>query len=223
MIERILLIACVPFIAAWSPFDQTSKVDGSRRVGVERSQTVQTYEGGRTFQPMIQIECRNGVSYVFLHFDRVMSGRGQSIAYRVDTGTPKRIWMTNTTDYKAFGVSGRAAVLFAQELIDGKQLHVRATPYNSGAIEITFEIDGLRDAVKDVANACKWAAHLRAAKADAAAGAEMQKYLPAHRACFCAEMYKYRSDFDKCLAPIPAHLHKRIMNSRAPDCSAYRK
>lgn len=172
---------------------------------------------------MIQIECRNGVSYVFLHFDQVMSGRGQSIAYRVDTGTPKRTWMTNSTDFKAFGMSGRAAVLFAQELIDGKRLHVRATPYNSGAIELTFEIDGLRDAVKDVAEACKWSAHLKAAKQDAAADAEMRKYLPAHRACFCTELYKgLRSDFDRCLAPIPPHLHKRIMSTRAPDCSAYR-
>ena len=154
--HRVAIIAAIPFLlGAWKSWDETSRVDGARRVAVEKEQSPERYEG-RTFTPVIQFECRAGVSYAWLHFDRVMGCRGQTVAYKAGEKAPRRLWMQNSTDCKSLGITGGAAIGLAQQAMDVFVVHVRATPYNSGSIELSFDVAGLREAVAPVARACRW-------------------------------------------------------------------
>lgn len=141
----------------WTPGEETSRIDGTKRIYIWRKSTEEMrYDGTMRDRPSILIQCRSGAPFVWFQFERVMTGDGQMIAYKIDEKPPQKIWMTISTSHTSLGLSGAHATAFAKRLLGAKQLHIRATPHGSGPVEVSFDLSGIDEAAKPVRQACKW-------------------------------------------------------------------
>lgn len=220
-LRALTLAMLVPALAAWTPVQEESRVDGAKRIAIYRTamDAPMTYNNWMKYSPEIILECRSGVTWVVLNFDRVMGGRGQTIAYRVDKKPPGRIWMANSTDYKAFIVTGGAALAFARQLIDGEVLHVRATPHASGDIEVSFSLSGIKEAIEPIVKACKWPTPAQAAAA-ARAAREREAANRRHYECLTANSFQA----EKCahLNPDKAEAARDVERARRREANQAR-
>ncbi len=146
---------------SWHVREERSKLDDSRSVFIStESKEYLKDRFGSSDRAMLFIRCKENTTSAFItfagHFMSDIQGYGR-VDYRVDGRKASRSTMDASTDNKALGLwSGRKSIPFAKNLFDGSELYVRATPYSESAIEMTFPIDGLKEAITPLRDACNW-------------------------------------------------------------------
>lgn len=79
------------------------------------------------------------------------------VTYRFDKERAKTISMDESTNNQALGLwDGRRSIPFLKEMIGKHTLVMRVTPFNASAVEVTFDVTGFEEAVKDIRSTCKW-------------------------------------------------------------------
>ena len=82
---------------------------------------------------------------------------GGRVLLRHDKEQAININMTESTDNKALGLwSGGKSIPVIKRLLEKKSLYVRATPFNDSPVETTYNIAGLKNAIKPLRAACGW-------------------------------------------------------------------
>ncbi|MBU2983516.1 type VI secretion protein [Lentibacter algarum] len=148
-------------IGSWSVVKSESGFDDSSRV-VLRQTSTNTISGrfGGTANPSLLVRCQENTTSLFLvaggHFLSDIQSYGR-VDYRVDDRKAGRKSMKTSTDNQALGLwGGGQSIPFIKEIMSGKQLLVRLTPYNESPLEFSFEIDGLDEAIEPLRKACNW-------------------------------------------------------------------
>lgn len=85
------------------------------------------------------------------------SGGYGKVDYRVDKGRALSVDMrSNTTNEYLALYGGKASIPFIKALFGGQKLLIRATPLNEAAIDVTFAISHLEEAIIPIRDACNW-------------------------------------------------------------------
>ncbi|MFZ2869635.1 type VI secretion system-associated protein TagO [Zavarzinia sp.] len=148
----------------WRVVTEVSPIDDSRNVYLSVASDAEIADRfGRPVRPALHLACRENVTSLWLNFGGLFMADIQGfgdVTVRVDAERARRISMRASTDHEALGLwTGGQAVPFIQGLFGRENLFVRAVPFSSGAVDLTFAIGGLAEAVKPLATACHWGAH----------------------------------------------------------------
>lgn len=115
---------------------------------------------GRSADASFHVRCLEGTTSAFVnfggHFMSEIEGRGR-VDYRVDDRQPSNAEMRVSSNNQALGLwRDDIAIPFIRRIIDGNSLYVRAIPYGESALEMTFPIAGLDEAIAPLREACGW-------------------------------------------------------------------
>lgn len=115
--------------------------------------------GYETERPMLFLRCQDNTTTAFMVTDCFMSdvqGYG-SVRYRVDKQPEKKRNFKSSTDNMALGLwSYNRSRPFIDHLQGGDRLIMQYTPYNDSPVLSTFDISGLKEALKPLRKECGW-------------------------------------------------------------------
>lgn len=155
-------LASFPASAAdrWAVETTTSKIDDSTNVVASMpADEVAMTRFGRPSEINAILQCVEGRTGFFIHFGRFymsdFAGQGV-VTVRVDKRKAKRIPMTGSTDHRALGLTGGAAIRAAKGMTGKSTLLIAAVPVNEGEVQASFSLAGFDNAVAAVRAACKW-------------------------------------------------------------------
>lgn len=79
------------------------------------------------------------------------------VSYRIDSEKARTANMTESTNNRSLGLwTGGKSIPVIKQMFEKSKMVVRATPFNENPFTVTFDIAGLKDAVKPLQDACKW-------------------------------------------------------------------
>ncbi len=114
---------------------------------------------GRPSQITAILQCINGRTGFFIDFGNFymsdFSGRGV-VTVRLDKDKARQIPMTESTDHKALGLVGGAAIRAAKSMKGMNTLVIAAVPVNESEVQASLSLAGFDDAMAAVRKACKW-------------------------------------------------------------------
>lgn len=147
--------------ARWHTEIDTSPLDDSSVVLVygQSSELIRNHKGQREHGEIIFL-CEEGVTSVHFYFAGFLMTQfdgGDEVDYRIDKRPAGRRTMDISTDNRALGLwSSDDAIALATELMAAEQLYVRATPMSESPVGMTFDLDGLEEALAPLRAACAW-------------------------------------------------------------------
>ncbi|MBC6442251.1 MAG: hypothetical protein GDA53_03840 [Rhodobacteraceae bacterium] len=143
----------------WRRQYETSPVDDSRTEYLSLSGTsIRGRYSISRVTPTFQIRCQENSTHMYFHFDgHFMSDhRHGHITYRIDKEKARTRKFEESNNNKSLGLWSGSGIGFLKSLFDHDKLFIRATPYNENVVETTFNITGLREAIKPLRKACNW-------------------------------------------------------------------
>ena len=153
----------VPIIGkgSWDVSIDKSKLDDSKSVFLFLdSIDLHTDRYGSEKSLNIIIRCKENSTALYISFaDQFMSdlNGGDIVTYRIDKQKAKKKTFSASNNSAFLGLwNGGRSIPFIKELISGKELYVVATPHSSSAVSGAFKIEGLREAIKPLREACSW-------------------------------------------------------------------
>ena len=144
-----------PSIGNWYVSSKTSQIDDSKKITLilEADDSITTAFGKVT--PSLVIRCSEAETNVFIGW-KVYLGLDQTeILTRFDSTQAQTKTWSISTDHKAAFVQG-SDVAFAKKMMNHGKLLAQVTPYAEVPVTATFNIEGLREAIKPLRNACSW-------------------------------------------------------------------
>ena len=144
----------------WFIRETVSNVDDSNNVMLW-TEALDTNRGrfGSSVRLSLVAACGENSTSVWINFGgHFMSDhRHGTVIYRVDKQTAERKNFFESNNNEALGLwSGRSAIPFLKQLLGHDQLFIKATPYSESALEATFDISGLEQAITPLREACNW-------------------------------------------------------------------
>ena len=140
---------------------EKSPLDDSDIVAVFRRSREAIVEGeGKAEHGGMVFLCEEGqtsVSFYFAGLFMTQFDGGDQVAYRIDQFPAQRTAMGVSPDNQRIGLwSSDDAIALATELMAAEQLYVRATPMSESPVGMTFDLDGLEEALAPLRAACAW-------------------------------------------------------------------
>lgn len=145
---------------SWAIDRSVSKIDDSTTVVASvPADEIAVNRYGRPNQINAILQCTEGRTGFFIHFGNFymsdFSGRGV-VTVRVDKKKARQIPMQESTDHKALGLMGGAAIRLAKTMEGKGSLVIAAVPVNEQEVQASFSLAGFDDALAAVRAACKW-------------------------------------------------------------------
>jgi type VI secretion system protein VasI len=146
----------------WATRLERSPMDDSESVFMALASDRVTRCGwNRSTRIMFTIRCVEGETAVILHtsclFPADMEPRTGEVAFRLDKEPALSVAMAESNDNSALGLwTAESAVPFIERMFDREKLTLRLFPYREDPLTLTFNIGGLRDAIKPLRQACRW-------------------------------------------------------------------
>lgn len=108
--------------------------------------------------PVLILRYRDKETNLYIEWHEYFSKGTTSVTYRFDTERAKTgSWLVSTSNDSTFyPYKSKDTIKFIQRLMEADRFVVRATPYGSGPRTITFDIRGLKNAVKQFNNVLPW-------------------------------------------------------------------
>ncbi|WP_071674888.1 type VI secretion system-associated protein TagO [Nioella nitratireducens] len=153
--------AAPPVETAWETRIERSDMTDDTNVYL----TVQSNEPvhcgwGAGGHPTLYLRCRENTTAVIFstgcHMASGFGGYGQ-VTYRLDRNDPRERGFTESTNNRSLGLwRGGQAIPFIRDMFGHDTLRARMTPFSENAIEMTFDISGVEEAVTPLREACNW-------------------------------------------------------------------
>jgi len=95
---------------------------------------------------------------LYITWHEYFSGYATHVTYRFDTERAKtESWLVSTSNDSTFySHKSRDTIKFIQRLMEADRFVVQVTPYRSGPVTVTFDVRGLKNAVKQFNNVLPW-------------------------------------------------------------------
>lgn len=147
-------------VSQWEVKQEKSKIDDSENVYMSvDSLEIHSRSFGQPDHLRLMIFCRERRTDVFIQFaGEYMSdiqGGGRT-TFRLDKNKAFEMNLIASTSHKALGLPTSENLKFVKSLFGGKNLFVRAAPYNQSAVSADFPVQGLEEAIKPLRSACGW-------------------------------------------------------------------
>jgi type VI secretion system protein VasI len=106
------------------------------------------------------VRCQEDTTSLFIatdcHLASGYHGYGR-VEYRIDSRPSRTREFDASTDNEALGLwSGGQAIPVLKEMLEGRQLLVRFTPFNHGPVSARFDISGIETAIAPLRAECGW-------------------------------------------------------------------
>ena len=150
---------------AWDIESETSLLTDEKNVYITTESNESLACSRNQSKATLQISCRENVTFLVLVTDcHLTSSEYNSygeITYRIDSMPARTKDFTKSTNNKALGLwEGWASLPLIRELVGSysspKKLVMRFTPYGESSETITFNIRGLKEKIRPLAQACNW-------------------------------------------------------------------
>lgn len=161
-VGRTPSVVATPTKSDWVVETETSKLTDDKNVFLyltsKEPVSCKWKQGQKAF---LTIRCREKTTAAILSTECHMSSsqydRYGEVDYRVDEAPAKVAKMEASTNNTSLGLwRGANAIPFVKQLLGGKVLIMRYTPYGDSAMTSEFNIVGLDEAIKPLREACNW-------------------------------------------------------------------
>ncbi len=145
----------------WQVDTETSAFDDSATVFLTLMSNEEIRgQFGRPGPASLHLRCEENTTALFLWVNDMflsdIQGYG-TVDYRIDDQKARSARMDASTSNKALGLwSGPRAIPLIKELLDGRRVVFRVTPYNDSPVEFSFDLTGIGAAVAPLRKACSW-------------------------------------------------------------------
>jgi invasion protein IalB len=145
----------------WVVTEDTSTFDDTRTVvlSLESSEPIRS-QFGAPGPAILYIRCMENTTVFYLWLNDLFLSDIQGygvIDYRIDDQPASKVQAEGSTDNKALGLwGGSRSIPFLKEMISGKRVAFRATPFNESPVEFAFDLTGLDAAIAPLREACAW-------------------------------------------------------------------
>jgi len=143
----------------WEAQSSTSKIDDSTNayIFLESNEPVRARSIYTPTNARLVIRCQEGKTGLYVIVGVFLGSESTGVTYRLDKAPAKKEWWSISNDHKAIGLwEGARTLPFIKGMLDKKEMVFSVTPYSESTVIVTFPIDGLAEAIKPVAAACKW-------------------------------------------------------------------
>lgn len=143
-------------VGGWKIEKMQSQIDDSWNVFVSlaSTNTIRT-PYGEYLNPSLYAVCREAKTELFVSWGVFLGTDQARMIQRIDADKATQKMYTISTDNKS--VFYRAnAIPTIKKLMDSKKLYLQIVPYSENAIDATFDLSGLSEAIKPLRHACKW-------------------------------------------------------------------
>lgn len=141
----------------WRVRRETSKIDDSTNVylGVFGSEVSGRY--GDSSTPTLAVRCKENTTAISVNWGQYISTQDPDVTWRIDDQPAHETKWSISTNYEAIGKwSGGASIPFVKKLFGHDELLMRITPHGENSVTTSFNISGLREAIKPLRQACHW-------------------------------------------------------------------
>ena len=138
----------------WYTSIDTSEIDDTKNVILTLSAENAIYSRYRTERPTLYLRCAENKTEAYINWNVFLGSDSIKVLLRYDKEKAKtRRWDTST-DHKSLFVRGN--IPFIKKLLKHKKLLVKVTPYSESPVTTTFDVRGLKEAIKPLREACHW-------------------------------------------------------------------
>lgn len=145
-------------INGWSVTQEASLIEKGQNVfmSVDANETIPDGSGGRE-RPTLWIRCKDGTTSIYVVWDIFLGIDRTSMLHQIDSDTAQGDIWEISRNYKSVGKwSARKSVPFIKSLFGGSKLLTEIVPHDEQAIQVTFDIAGLENAIQPLRQACEW-------------------------------------------------------------------
>jgi hypothetical protein len=141
--------------AGWLVQTDVSPIDDSKTIYIRR-RAYDSYldDYGREVTPELTLRCKENKTEVMINWNMYLGLNRTNITVRLDDKPAQTKGWTISTDNKAsFAPS---PIGFIKSMLDRAKMVVRITPYGSNTKTVEFGVNGLKEEIKPLRNACSW-------------------------------------------------------------------
>ena len=149
----------IPGVRKWFLRSERSRFDGSQIVyAAPFAEDTVLDSHGLAYTPIIAVRCREGETSFFLTYGSLYLGLyTNDVQYKVSGGKAEiESWNISTNSYAIGLWKGRRARTFVKSLFNKPSFIFRMIPAGENVVTSTFDISGIKDAVKPVRKTCGW-------------------------------------------------------------------
>lgn len=139
----------------WKVREEVSPIDDSKKVIMTLDAETTIGHGYREYRPIMYIRCSENKTSLFINTNHYLGLRDIPVLTRLDKDkATTRKWGLSTDNKAIFAPGSNAA--YAKSLFNNDSLLIQLTPYNESPVMTTFDIRGLKEAIKPLREACHW-------------------------------------------------------------------
>lgn len=140
----------------WEVRKEQSQIDDSTNVWVSLGAENSVYSSYKVALPKLYIRCNENKTTLFITYGDLFLGSDSiDVLTRFDKKkATTNVWIMST-DHSAIFVRGHN-ITFIKKLMKHDKLLVQLTPYGDSPIMTTFDIRGLKEAIKPLRKNCGW-------------------------------------------------------------------
>jgi len=139
----------------WIVSEETSAIDDSKKVILSLTAENSVGNGYKTNTPTMILRCSENKTNAYINIGIFLGLTSTKVLSRLDTkkATTRR-WSISTDNKAIFAPSSN--VKYIKSIMNHDKLLIQLTPYNESPIMTTFDLRGLKEAVKPLKKACHW-------------------------------------------------------------------
>lgn len=143
---------------SWEIEEQRSEVDGSRSLYLTVEAGALTFDqNNHPTRPSLWIRCAEDQMSLYVWWKLYLGVDEIDVSYRVDSlPLQTQSWTIANNNEFAGLWSEDSAIPLIRRLLDADQLLLQLSPYDQTTMGSSFEVAGLRQAIKPLRAACDW-------------------------------------------------------------------
>ena len=139
----------------WKVIEDVSPIDDSKKVTLMLDAEDIIRGSYSSHRPTMVLRCSENKTNAYIVMGPFLGTRGINVLSRLDkTKATKRSWSIST-DHKAIFAPG-SNVQYIKNIMKHDKLLVQLTPYGASPVMTTFDLKGLKEAIKPLREACHW-------------------------------------------------------------------
>lgn len=138
----------------WIVSEQASQIDDSKKVILILDAETDVGYGYRRTTPSMILRCSENETNAYINTNYYLGLDSISVLTRLDKNKATKSYWSISTDGKAIFAPNN--ISFIKKLLEHDSLLIQLTPYGESPIMTTFDLRGVKEAVKPLREACHW-------------------------------------------------------------------